>query len=85
MAFAQVREIINVKVFLGVNIAIRNHLKFTCNYCTSVTRGVVPIVSVCQQFQSDHTKSQTVTYHIHALICNYHNFASNKIVELKAI
>ena len=45
---------------------------------------MVPIVSVCQQFQSDHTVNQTVTYHIHALIHNYGIFLSYKIVELKA-
>ena len=87
MAFAQVREIKDVKVFLGMNIVITNHLQFTYNSCTGVTRGVVPIVSVCQQFQSDHTVNQTVTYivHIHALIHNYRIFVIHKIVKQKLI
>ena len=85
MSFAQVCEIINIKVFLSMNIVMKNRLQFTCNYCTRVTRGVVPIVSVCQQFQSDYTLNQTVTYHIQALIRSYQFFLSHKIVELKAV
>ena len=85
MAFAQIREIIDVNVSLGMNTVIKNRLQFTGNYCTRVTRGVVSIVSVCQQFQSDHTVNQTVTYHIHALIHNYRVFVSHNIVELKAV
>ena len=85
MALAQVHEIIDVKIFLGMNIVLRNRLQFTCKYCTRVTRGMVSVFSVCQLFQSDHTLNQTVTYHIHALIYNYQTFASHKIVELKAI
>ena len=85
MQFAQVHEILNVNIFLGMNIVIQTRLQFICNYCTRVTRGVVPIVSVYQQFQSDHTVNQTVTYHIHGLIHNYRNFVSHKIVELKAV
>ena len=64
VALAQFCEIIHMKVFLCLNIVMRNCLQFAYNYCTRVTRGVVPIVSVCQQFQSDHTVNQTVMYHI---------------------
>ena len=53
-----------MKVFLCLNIVMRNCLRFAYNYCARVTRGVVPIVLGSQQFQSDLTVNRTVTYHI---------------------
>ena len=64
VALAQFCEIIHMKVSLCLNVVMRNCLHFAYNYCARVTRGVVPIVLVSQQFQSDHTVNRTVMYHI---------------------
>ena len=84
MEFAQVREIIDVKVSLGMFVVIRNRLQLTCNYCARVTRGVVPFFSVPTVPVKSYSELNC-SDHIHALIYNYRVFVSRKIVELKAV